>query len=352
MGDCIGYEKINLCASHDGCRTARPSGRLTVGQCLCLTALPHLAGQCPWAAGPGHRRAARLRRSDGPQGHPCLQYAWAGDFAAWVVGAPSYAAGPLRRASARAAADPAPPEPTDLWQAYQCVDLAAGGRRRLCRGDDAPSGQWRHDSPGLGRPQNALDTGHTVDHQPRPGVCAEKKQRDRLIRLATTHPDWALGVADDGWWSRLAQPARHTWTPAATALRLVETARPPDDADPNALACDGWLVRARPTIPAPRWRRFAVGQPVSALTTQVLAWCGAHLAARGLRALLLVWDHASWHTSPQVRTGIRDHNRQVKQRGCGVRVLPCRLPSQHPWLNPIEPQWVHGTRAVMEPVRL
>jgi DDE superfamily endonuclease len=144
----------------------------------------------------------------------------------------------------------------------------------------------------------------------------------------------------------------HTWTTAATALRLVEKARPPDDSDPKALACDGLLVRALLTPPEPLWLRFAVGQPVSALTTQFLAWGCEHLAARGLRALLLVWDNASWHTSQRVRTWIRDHNRQVKQRGCGVRVLPCRLPSKSPWLNPIEPKWVHGKRAVMEPVRL
>jgi hypothetical protein len=34
-----------------------------------------------------------------------------------------------------------------------------------------------------------------------------KKARDRLIRLATSHPQWALGFEDETWWSRLAQPA-------------------------------------------------------------------------------------------------------------------------------------------------
>jgi hypothetical protein len=143
-----------------------------------------------------------------------------------------------------------------------------------------------------------------------------------------------------------------TWTSSAAALRLVEKARPPDDSDPKALACYGLLVRARPTPPEQLWLRFAVGQPVSALTIQLLAWCCAHLAARGLRAVLLGWANASWHTNQQVRTWRRDHNRQVKQRGGGVRVLPCRLPSNSPWLNPSEPKWVHGKRAVMEPVRL
>jgi transposase len=154
------------------------------------------------------------------------------------------------------------------------------------------------------------------------------------------------------WWSRLAQPALHTWTPSAIALRLVEKARAPDDSDPKALACYGLLVRARPTIPEQLWLRFAVGQPVSALTTQFLAWCCEHLAARGLRALLLVWDNASWHTSQQVRTWIRDHNRQVKQAGSGVRIIACYLPSKSPWLNAIEAKWVHGKRRVSEADRL
>jgi transposase len=39
----------------------------------------------------------------------------------------------------------------------------------------------------------------------------------------------------------------------------------------------------------------------------------------------------------------------VKQKGCGVHILPLRLPTKSPWLNPIEPKWVHGKRAIAEP---
>jgi len=39
----------------------------------------------------------------------------------------------------------------------------------------------------------------------------------------------------------------------------------------------------------------------------------------------------------------------VKAEGKGVRILPCFLPTKSPWLNPIEPKWVHGKRAVVEP---
>jgi hypothetical protein len=48
---------------------------------------------------------------------------------------------------------------------------------------------------------------------------------------------------------------------------------------------------------------------------------------------------------------MRQHNQRVKRQG-GVRLLPCRLPTKSPWLNPIEPRWVHGKRAIVEPARL
>jgi hypothetical protein len=52
-----------------------------------------------------------------------------------------------------------------------------------------------------------------------------KKARDRLMRLALRHPDWALGFEDEPWWSRLAQPQLHAWTTGAHPLRLVEQPR-------------------------------------------------------------------------------------------------------------------------------
>jgi hypothetical protein len=48
------------------------------------------------------------------------------------------------------------------------------------------------------------------------------------------------------------------------------------------------LMQARPTRPEQLWLRFAIGYPISALTIQLLAWCCEHLAACGLRALLLM----------------------------------------------------------------
>lgn len=173
-----------------------------------------------------------------------------------------------------------------------------------------------------------------------------------MIRLAETHPDWALGFADEVWWSRLAQPNLHSWTPPGGELRLVEKTSAKDDPDPKAIAGYGLLVRATTTTPDRLWLRFATGQPVSGITTQFLTWCCEQLAMLDKQALLLVWDNASWHKSQEVRNWLRTHNRTVKQPQKGVRILSCRLPSKSPWLNPIEPKWVHGKRAVLEPERV
>jgi hypothetical protein len=185
-----------------------------------------------------------------------------------------------------------------------------------------------------------------LDHQPRSPICLKKKHRDRLIRLAAQHPDWVLGFADETWWSRLAQPALHSWT-AGTPLHLVEQVLPHGDPDPKALACYGLLRTDANAV----WLRFVEGRPVRHVTTAFLAWLCQRLAAERKRVLVLLWDNASWHISREVRTWVRAHNQQVKRHG-GVRLLPWRLPIKSPWLNPIEPHWVHGKRAIVEPARL
>jgi transposase len=169
---------------------------------------------------------------------------------------------------------------------------------------------------------------------------------------ARTHPTWALGFEDEVWWSREAQPHLHAWSEAGQPLRLVEQSVAKTDPGPKALACYGLLVRAADAGQEGIWLRFVDGRPVSAITTQFLAWCCDELARAGKTALLLVWDNASWHASRAVRDWIGAHNRRVKGRRQGVRIVVCFLPSKSPWLNAIEPKWVHGKRRVVEPARL
>jgi DDE superfamily endonuclease len=122
--------------------------------------------------------------------------------------------------------------------------------------------------------------------------------------------------------------------------------------EPKALACYGVLWRNLDAQGDAIWLRFVDGRPLSGVTTAFLEWCCAQLAAKGKTAWLLVWDRAPWHESRTVRAWIRDHNRQVKQGTAAVRIVNCPLPSKSPWLNPIEPHWRHGKRAVVEPTRV
>jgi hypothetical protein len=171
-----------------------------------------------------------------------------------------------------------------------------------------------------------------------------------VIALASARPDWAVGYEDETWWSRVARPALHTWT-AEPPLRVVEQTVAADDPDPKALACYGLLLRRDDTTPEELWLRFVDGRPISAVTTAFLAWCCQRAAAQGVTTLLLIWDRAGWHISKAVRRWLRTHNQQVHREG-GVRLIPCLLPTKSPWLNPIEPKWVHGKRRVVEPARL
>jgi hypothetical protein len=160
-----------------------------------------------------------------------------------------------------------------------------------------------------------------------------------------------LGFEDESCFSRLARPSLHAWTDAEQPLHLVEQTIPKADPEPKALPCYGLLVRWLPTAALPQeemWLRFVEGRPVSAVTTAFLDWCCSQLAALGKKALLLIWDNASWHKSQLVAEWLREHNRQVREEGQGVGILPCPLPTQSPWLNPIEPHWVHAKRRVVE----
>ncbi|MFQ3662448.1 transposase [Roseiflexus sp.] len=150
----------------------------------------------------------------------------------------------------------------------------------------------------------------------------------------------------------MAQPNLQRWADADHERHLIEKTVAKTDPDPKALACYGLLLPHPDPALSQLLLRFAAGQPVSDLTIQFLSWCCDQLAAQGKRALLLVWENASWHKSAAVRHWLRAHHQRVKRDGVGVRVVAYRLPTNSPWLNPMEPRWVHGKRAVLEPERV
>jgi hypothetical protein len=165
------------------------------------------------------------------------------------------------------------------------------------------------------------------------------------MALALGHPAWVWGFQDEVWWSRLAQPTWHAWT-EDKPLRLIQNEPDRHDPEPKAMACYGLLRLDTQGM----LLRFGDGRPVSAVTTQFLEWRTDRLAAEGKTALLRVWDNASWHVSQAVRAWLKAHKRRVKREG-GWRIVVCPLPSKSPWLNRLEPTWVHGKRAIAEPDR-
>jgi transposase len=158
-----------------------------------------------------------------------------------------------------------------------------------------------------------------------------------------------LGFEDEVWWSRVALPSLHSFSEAGKSLRLEEQSVAKDDPDPKAVSCYGlYLPELDQT-----WLRFVDGRPISGITTQFLEWCSNKLAERNKKVWVLVWDNAPWHVSKEVRAWIKEHNTKVKKsKKEGARIISCFLPTKSPWLNAIEPKWIHGKRRVVEADRL
>jgi hypothetical protein len=191
----------------------------------------------------------------------------------------------------------------------------------------------------------------TIFQDSTPEYVRKKKRRDALIALAQRR-GWEIGYLDEVWWSRQSQPNMHSWSQQDEPLRLQEQNKDKDDPDPKALACYGMLSATCGHMHL----RFIPGRPVSQVTTDFLQWLCEQIQTQGKSVLVLIWDNASWHVSKQVKTWLRAHNQTVQQEArtgtCGVRIIPCWLPTKSPWLNRIEPKWVHGKRAIVEPARL
>ena len=164
------------------------------------------------------------------------------------------------------------------------------------------------------------------------------------MEVADADPLWAIGFQDELWLSRVVLPTLSSFSEETKPDRLLQRSVAKDEPDPKAISCYGLYL---PRL-GERWLRFVDGRPVSSITTQFLSWCAEELGAAGKKTLLLIWENASWHTSKEVRRWLGRHNRRIKKSGGGVRIVSCLLPKQSPWLNAIEPKWVHGKRRVVE----
>jgi hypothetical protein len=158
-----------------------------------------------------------------------------------------------------------------------------------------------------------------------------------------------VGFLDECWWSRVAFQTLSSWSEEGKPERLVPAVDSHiDDPEPKAISCYGLYLCPNSTRRrGVEVRGWEAGEFHNA--TRFLSWCCEKLEAAGKRVLLLIWDNASWHISKELRRWLGSHNREVKKDGRGVRIVSCLLPKQSPWLNAIEPKWVHGKRKVVEP---
>jgi len=148
---------------------------------------------------------------------------------------------------------------------------------------------------------------------------------------------------DECWFSRFSQPNASTWSPAQQPSHFVQ--RTPKATEPEkALACFGAVRQDT----SETLLYFAAGQPNSEFMWLFIIALLALARSEQKKVLVLIWDNATWHKSRRLREWIRAYNRAAKKSD-EPRLLTCLLPKQSPWLNPIEPHWMHAKRAVCQP---
>ena len=161
---------------------------------------------------------------------------------------------------------------------------------------------------------------------------------NRLIDRFLPRETHRLVYEDESWFSRYQMPRLRSFSPLTKPFRMPVHPRPPRE-QKQALALYGALELPHKQVVV-QWSDV---QPASQPTWTFLK----HLVAQQpeKRWLVIFWDNASFHKSKCLMQWIRGYNRHAGKRGL-TRIVPYRLPKGSPWLNPIEPHWLHCKRAV------
>lgn len=112
----------------------------------------------------------------------------------------------------------------------------------------------------------------------------------------------------------------------------------------KALACFGAVRQDTQEV----LLSFSDGQPNSLQTWLFVMGLLTLARQENKRVLVVIWDNASWHKSKDIRQWIQAYNHAAKAAH-EPRLIVHQLPTKSPWLNPIEPRWVHAKRGVCEP---
>jgi transposase len=152
--------------------------------------------------------------------------------------------------------------------------------------------------------------------------------------------DWMVLDEDECWFSRFVPPTIYGWSDQTTLRCIEHDAR--EQSHP-ALACYGVLRSDNRQV----YLAFCEGQPRSEVTWEFIQGLLALARQEAKRVVVLIWDNAGWHLSKRLREWIHTYNRQAKHTH-DVRLITHLLPRKSPWLNPIEPCWLHAKRATCE----
>ena len=166
-----------------------------------------------------------------------------------------------------------------------------------------------------------------------------KKRRDRFIIWPQRDPSVRLLWEDEGWFSRFAQPRLGGWGQLTLQPRM-RLPRSPDKALSyyGVKRHDDGQVYLDPCFKRPH----------SDETIQFLHGIVLNATLLRKRVVIVIWDNASWHLARKVKRWIRRYNQQAKALG-KPRLIVWALPKRSPWLNPMEPHWLHAKRKVCEP---
>lgn len=144
---------------------------------------------------------------------------------------------------------------------------------------------------------------------------------------------------DESWFSRFAQPRLKAWGQVRLQQRMVLPRTP-------AKALSYYGVKRHDTGKVylyPCWSR-----PNSDETLRFLHFIVLGAAVERKKLVIVIWDNASWHTGRKVKRWIRCYNHTAKRMG-KPRLVVWHLPKRSPWLNPIEPHWLHAKKRICEP---
>ena len=243
--------------------------------------------------------------------------------------------------------------PREFGHADQRLDAGAGGRGGLRRrADRARASATRRSAPRW--PGWASAGGGPSAGSPAPTRRTPKKTAprppDRPGRGRIPTGRWASRTRSGGaGWRR---PALHAWTRRRRRCGWSSRRWPRTTPTPRRWPATGCWCAQAPPAPEAVWLRFVDGRPVSAADHPVPGLVLRAAGGAGARRRCC-WSGTTPPGTSARRCGAGcGPTTSASHREGGVRIVPCFLPTKSPWLNPIEPKWVHGKRRVVEPARL